>query len=500
MRRSTLLILALFVLGLNLYAQKSTEKPAWKFSMQTNTTARSNLTVQNRCSQNHNFQIQPQNVPFLTLSQNQVSVGGGANKDVPVTFNTANMQPKTYRGQLLVICMTCSSEPTCTQDREVLPVIVTVTAPPKSSSKKNPCKDLKKKCDGLLVAWRKAASKAADLQTEANTERSEANKAETKAGKAEEKTRIAEEAAADEESAYRAKVNDKEFHSNDIAYMELMRADNLAAYQSGNISAGEYQRRAKEITPSKARAERLKNKKRLKKEAKKARKEADKKRKAADKAKAKADAAQKKATDAKAVSDSAKKAYEDCIKKVKDECDKIKAEQAKAAAEKKKREEAEAIAKAEEARRAAAAQKQKEAKEARAKAKKEHREYLLDNIKKLGLIDSRAMSKVPGIWDWLPDILETPVSVLLEQQAGVPIPTDTLKALGGLYGIIGKMLDPCTKAGKEKTIERLQEMINPKTGKKYTWGEALKKTDDMCKLLGELRGKLAALKKASEQK
>ncbi len=499
MRRSIAFVFTVIVFGINSFAQQTGEKPAWTPTMEANKTARSKITVQNRCQNTHNFQIRPQNVPFLEISQTEVSVGGGGNKDVPVRFNTAKLKPKVYRGNVLVVCLTCSSEPTCSQDRENLLVVLTVIAPPTSASTKKSCKSLKKKCDGLLAIWKAKLKKAADLQTTANTEKSKADKAKDDADKAEDAAQIAEEAAKDEDSAYRAKVNDKEYHSNDIAYMEMMRAKNQADWQSGKISSEEYQRRANAITPTKAREERLKNKKRLKKEAAKARRKADAAQKKANEAKKKADDAQSKADKAKTEANKAKKDYEDCIKKVEIECEKIKIAKAKAEAEKKKREAKIAAAKKEAERLRVAEEKRKANEERRKKLEKERVEYLLNNIKKLGLIDSRAMKEVPGIWQWLPDILETPVSILVEQKAGVLIPTDTLRALGGLYGIIGKLLDPCTKAGKEKTIERLQTMINPYTKKKYTWGQALKKTDDMCKLLGDLRGKLEALKKAQKK-
>jgi hypothetical protein len=98
--------------------------------MQTNTVADSNLTVVNRCKKNHQFQIQLQNVPFLQLSANQVNVKGSQTQVLPVKFDTRNLAPGVYQGTVTVLCLTCSSEPTCTQDREVVPVVLSVTGEP----------------------------------------------------------------------------------------------------------------------------------------------------------------------------------------------------------------------------------------------------------------------------------------------------------------------------------------------------------------------------------
>jgi hypothetical protein len=125
-----------------------------------------------------------------------------------------------------------------------------------------------------------------------------------------------------------------------------------------------------------------------------------------------------------------------------------------------------------------------------------HQKYLIDNIKQLGLISSKKFTEVPGIWDWLPAILEKPVGDLLEEAGKTPIPTDVIKAIGGLYNVLASLLDPCTQAGKRKTVERLQKMINPKTNAKYTLNEALQKTEQMCGLLRKLKAKVEAIKAA----
>ena len=54
---------------------------------------------------------------------------------------------------------------------------------------------------------------------------------------------------------------------------------------------------------------------------------------------------------------------------------------------------------------------------------------------------------------------------------------------------VGALLDPCTQAGMRKTVERLEERTNPKTGSSHTLLEALTKTDEMCRTLRQLKAR-----------
>ncbi len=130
---------------------------------------------------------------------------------------------------------------------------------------------------------------------------------------------------------------------------------------------------------------------------------------------------------------------------------------------------------------------EEEAQEERARVEREEKKWLLENIKELGLIRSDEFWETPGLWDWLPDILQAPAGYGAEDLARIPIPTDVIKALGGLYNLVEVLLDPCTKGGMDKTIERLQKRVNSKTGRKYTWNEAFDKTVKMCDLLRKLK-------------
>ena len=120
----------------------------------------------------------------------------------------------------------------------------------------------------------------------------------------------------------------------------------------------------------------------------------------------------------------------------------------------------------------------------------EHVRYLLENIRDLNLIVYPGFFEIPGLWDWMPGVLAAPVSYGVEDYNFNVIPTDTIKALAGLYAIAATLLEPCTQADMLKTIERLEERTNPHTGQDYTLNEAIDKTDDMCTLLRRLKSRV----------
>jgi hypothetical protein len=507
MRRLLFGFISVMVFAVIGFAQDSSGKPAWNVTLPADKTAGSNITVQNRCSNTHSFTLERQSVPFLTISQNQVQVAGGANQIVPVSFNTTGLAPKTYQGQVLVVCLTCASEPTCSQDREVLPVVLTVTGTPKSTEKpadndtdpvpsdiekKDPCLALENRCDDLKAKAHRKEAEAAGAQSAADAAKTPADSAETKAKTAEQAAKDAEAAAKDDPSDYKAKVNEQDYSSADVAYRLVLQAEINRAQKAGEISNAEHKKQTEANTTKKARDERLKNLEQIGKEAAAAKKAADEARKAADEAKKVADAAQEAANAAKGEAEAARKAYDECIDKINEECKKIKAELARI--EKEARDATDAAAaklKLEEDRKKKAA--------ADAQELLEKDKYLIDNIKKLGLIDSRLIGRdAPSIYQWLPRWLQTPVAMLVEAGTQTPIPIDALQAIARMYGLASSLLDPCTALGKRKTLERLNEMINPKTGSKYTDNEAFEKMSGICDLFARMRDKLEAIRKAQE--
>ncbi len=552
--------LLLFFVNLSL-AQQPASSPVWNVTLQPNSTASSNISVVNSCSQKHNFQIQPQNVPFLNINQNQVQVNGGQTVSVPVQFNTQNMSPGNYRGQVFMICLTCRSEPTCNQDREVLQLVLNV-APPAANQPndppnpgpqnppgnpaagnppnagtttgdswdsipkkkiplvsaifdgflKGPCAIMEIDCEKLRLLAAQAEAGAADAQAKADAAKAAAAQTEQKAKDAEEAARKAA-ALVQPEGPTNAVVDGEGYTEADSAYLQTLRDRNNADLAAGKISTTQHQARANSLTTKVAREERLAEQAKLIKEAEEAKKKANAERAAANAANAAAAAVQGEADAAKQAAAAALEAYKKCLKQLEDECKRQ--QEAKAAAEKKKKEDEARVAAA-----ASEAEKKKKEDEERAKAAAERaaalaaeRDYLLDNIKKLGLISSTPFKDVPGAFDAVidkivPDILgKTVEQVVSEMVSGAadytangPIPIGSIQALGGLYQVMGAMLDPCTKEGELQTANRLTGMINPKTKppRNYTLEEGQVKTQKMCVLLKELKSKLQAVKAAQE--
>lgn len=145
----SVLFIVFVLLSTSIFAQKPNEKPAWNVTLKAGANVASTITVQNRCKKSHTFEIRGVSVPFLTFDSTEVKVKGGKNKIVPVRFNTTGLAPKKYEGKVLVICETCKKEPTCTQDRETLPVVLTV--PGETMENKDPYKNFnfKIEIDGI---------------------------------------------------------------------------------------------------------------------------------------------------------------------------------------------------------------------------------------------------------------------------------------------------------------------------------------------------------------
>ena len=98
-----------------LAAQAAQEKAAWDVTLKPEVQARSELEIENRCKRTHSFQVTKENLDFLEFQgEPRVTVPGHSSKTLPVRFNTDGMAGGEYRGNVVVKCLTCASEPTCT--------------------------------------------------------------------------------------------------------------------------------------------------------------------------------------------------------------------------------------------------------------------------------------------------------------------------------------------------------------------------------------------------
>ncbi|NNE99657.1 MAG: hypothetical protein HKN25_11615, partial [Pyrinomonadaceae bacterium] len=387
--------------------------------------------------------------------------------------------------------------------REILPVILTVPGDPATNNspsdrskktgqdqtnttdKENPCDEIEKKCEDLLAAANLKEKAAAEAEAAAKMARENADAKNKLANEAREAADKAARAAEPKASASSGSITSdgETFTSADEDWLKGKREKLLADYQAGKMTAAQYQQRANALggreALRQARKERLANIEKLKREAAEAKTKAGEAKAAADaanKAAAPLEAAAKSAGEA---ADTAKKAYEDCLKKAKDDCEAYKKEQEAAGRE---RTRAEGIAKQNEEER---------------QKKRARNEYLITMIQRLDLIDSSNFAEVPSIWFWVPDIIEQPVGFFLEAQGKTPVPTDTLKAIGGLYAIFAKMKDPCAGLGIDKISLRISKtMIDPKTKTLYKREDAVTLVAEMCDLMRELKSKLAAIERA----
>jgi len=510
------------------------QQAAWNVEIAQNTTASSNLTVINQCRATHQFKLQRQNLPFLTFTQEQVQVVGGQTVNVPARFDTVGLGLGRHQGQLVIACLTCKNELGCTQDKDVLNVIVNVTSPPVPTVKPTPkpsptsggttfngpprmtdqptwqlnarntgllfdsfvaggCVNLAGDCEKLRQKAADLEAAAAQAQRKADEARKAANEAEAAATKAEADAKKAADASKPADSGGSITSDGETFEGADSAWLEEKKKKLFEDWKAGRITAEQHQAQRAALSGTealrKAREERLANEAKLKKEADEARAAADKARRDADKAKADAAAAQKGADEAKAAADKALEEYKKCLKAIEDEC-------ARVAAEKKKKDD--------EARAAAVAQGEKDKKkrdeEARSAAQQAEIDYLLDNFKRLGLITHLPNAKIPDAldpaFDALQKITGESIRNFLQQVAGQvgggPIDPNYINALGEAYKAMSALFNMRTKAGLERVHRLLTtKIINPKTGKVYTEDQAWNKIKRMEDLMDKIKAKLA---------
>ena len=513
MRITALTILLLLFTGVVICQETNAEQAGWRVTLESGQVAPSTFTAQNRCKREHGFNIELENLSFLSFGQMELTVKGGKNKTIPVSFDTNGLTPAVYSGKVTVICVTCKKEPGCTQDREILPVFLTVTGDPLSNptsgnksentisgetvpnaDPSNPCDRLKDKCEDLRRAADEKEAVAVGVEAAAATARGKADQLASAAKTAREAADAAEAAAKPPASTGGGAITSdgETFTTADEKWLSDKRAKVNADYQSGKITVQQYQSRRNALSGRaalrQARQERIANAARLRREAAAAKTKAEQAQGAADGAETAAEAVETAARDARAAADAARKTYDDCVEKVAAECREWKRLQ----------EEARKSAEAAEAARIEA-EKRRKVEELIEKRAREKLEYQLLMIKRLGLIDSSGITEVTGIWDWLPDILEEPVGGFFEGLSQSPIPISTLTALGNTYGIAGKWKDPCYGLGYSKTVERLQREIDPATRRPYQLNAAQNLADDLCVIIGGIRARAEAIHRAGKR-
>jgi hypothetical protein len=100
----------------------------WRFSIKQNQTASSNIQARNICRRPHRFEVETEGLPafmslqgtpgFLVQPQSQYLL--------PVQFNSAGLSIGLHEGRVVIHCLTCREEKTCSQDYQRLHIYMTV--------------------------------------------------------------------------------------------------------------------------------------------------------------------------------------------------------------------------------------------------------------------------------------------------------------------------------------------------------------------------------------
>jgi subtilisin family serine protease len=99
----------------------ATAATVWNLELARGRTARTTVTVSNRCHAVHTFEVTgDEKAPWLSFpSAAPVSVPPGGAQTVEAVVDTRALDPGEHRATVTVRCLDCGSEPGCTQDRDV---------------------------------------------------------------------------------------------------------------------------------------------------------------------------------------------------------------------------------------------------------------------------------------------------------------------------------------------------------------------------------------------
>jgi subtilisin family serine protease len=93
----------------------------WNLELARGRTARTTVTVANRCHATHAFEVAGDPAaPWIAFPEAaSVSPAPGASLTVPATVDTRALDPGEHRATISVRCLDCESEPLCSQNRDV---------------------------------------------------------------------------------------------------------------------------------------------------------------------------------------------------------------------------------------------------------------------------------------------------------------------------------------------------------------------------------------------
>jgi hypothetical protein len=138
--------LALVILpigNLNPLAVQKDAQAGWRVEIEEGKTARSTLAISNRCSTLHHFSIDSK-IEYLRfeLPTNSFPIGAASTAQLGVVFDATGLKLGIRRDKLTVKCLDCKKEKGCAQDKDELPVEVTVTMPAVPNQERTSAPDL----------------------------------------------------------------------------------------------------------------------------------------------------------------------------------------------------------------------------------------------------------------------------------------------------------------------------------------------------------------------
>jgi hypothetical protein len=94
-------------------------------------TVNGTVNITNRCKAPHNFRIREE-IKYLSFQESTESIliAPGPPKPLNVKFDATGLKPKVYKDELIVECLNCKKEKGCIQDKDKIPVQLTVKPKP----------------------------------------------------------------------------------------------------------------------------------------------------------------------------------------------------------------------------------------------------------------------------------------------------------------------------------------------------------------------------------
>jgi len=114
----------------DMIAEDTAAQAGWRLEVEEGKTARSAVSINNRCSQPHTFRIKDK-IKYLRFERptEAVLIGPAATEQLGVVFDSTGLKSKVYRDKLVVECLDCKKEKGCNQDRDELSVEMSVIKP-----------------------------------------------------------------------------------------------------------------------------------------------------------------------------------------------------------------------------------------------------------------------------------------------------------------------------------------------------------------------------------